>query len=73
MAEEPKTKLERLKDYNNETEKELVKLREVEAERQKGKDNKILSGSSGGNIPVEQRDPDQEFADKLLAVDEAVA
>lgn len=70
IQDEAKTPLEKLKASNNEFEKELIRGRELEAERQKLEANAMLGGTAGGNVQVEPKDPDQELADKLLANDE---
>ena len=67
MAEEDLTSLEKMKAYNKKAETELAKMREVETERQKEEAKELLGGTSGGNVEVEPRDPDQELANKLLA------
>ena len=59
--------LEKLKDYNKETEKELEKLREVEAQRQKTAAKESVGGESDAGKEIKPIDKDQEFADKLLA------
>lgn len=61
------SELDKLKADNIEFEKELVKGRELRAEAQKLEANKMLGGTAGGNVEVEEKNPDQEMADKLLA------
>jgi hypothetical protein len=49
-----KTELEKLKEANAEMEKELLKAREMQAERQKIEAEKLLGSTAGQPKPVQQ-------------------
>ncbi len=69
-AEKEETPLKKLKTSNDEFEKELVRGRKLEAERQKLEANTLMGGNSGGNIkqptPEEKETQEaQSMADEI--------
>lgn len=61
------TDLEKLKASNEEFEKQLVKAREMKAEKQKLDAEALLGGESGGAVKVEvKEDTPAEYVDKVM-------
>ncbi len=66
-VKEDKTSLEALKAHNDEFEAQLIRGRELEAERQKLEANAMLGGTTGGHIePVVVPQTAKEYADKVM-------
>ena len=63
-----KTDLDKLKEQNAEFEKELLKAREMRAEKQKIEAELLLSSSAGQPKPIEppKQDTPKEYADKVM-------
>ena len=55
-----KTDYEKLKERNDNFDKELIRGRELEAEAQKLKANEMLAGTAGGHIEPEVIDPKEK-------------
>jgi len=65
---EEKNDLDKLKEQNAEFERELLKGREMRAEMQKIEAEKMLSGTSGAQIPITPApvDTPKQYADKVM-------
>lgn len=79
VKEVVKTDLEKLKEANAEFEKELIKAREMQAERQKIEAERLL-GSSAGQPPVTPQLSEEELKKKAAieywkgtGIDEAIS
>lgn len=64
-----KTDLEKLKESNAEFEKELIKAREMKAERQKLEAEQLLGSSAGQPIPVvpAKVETPKEYATRVMS------
>ena len=63
-----KTDLEKIKAHNEEFEKELIKAREMKAERQALEAESMLSSSAGQPLPAEEPkvETPKEYAEKVM-------